>query len=203
MATDSLIAEHGWLAIAIGCFLEGETMLVVGGIAAQQGAISLSSVMVAGFVGGITGDQLWFHVSRHYGPRLLERRPRLQRLAARAERFAFASRDLFIVAFRFLYGLRIAAPLVLGLTSVTTRRYTLLNLAGCVLWCVSVPTLAWYGCASLSTVTGGPVLAAVAVLGFFALVSLLRFRANRATELPDDVDLRATTTPSERSAKAQ
>ncbi len=141
MDFDQLLAHWGCYAVALGGFLEGETMLLLGGVAAEQGRLSLAGVMVAGFLGGLAGDQLWFFLARRYGRGLLERRPRWQALAQRLDQRLLRHRDLFILGFRFLYGLRIVSPILIGLGSVSVARYTLLNVIGGIAWAVSVTLL--------------------------------------------------------------
>ncbi len=145
MNLESFLATYGCLAVAMGAFLEGETMLLLGGLAAQHGQVALGAVMVAGLLGGLAGDQLYFHLGRRYGTRMLANRPRWQGLAARGEAWLGGRRDLFIFSFRFLYGMRVVSPLVIGLSTVSVARYTLLNVAAGVVWAVTI-TLVGYGC---------------------------------------------------------
>lgn len=41
MNPEQLIADYGYLAILIGTFLEGETILALGGLAARMGHLEL------------------------------------------------------------------------------------------------------------------------------------------------------------------
>lgn len=45
---------------------------------------------------------------------------------------------LFILANRFLYGLRIAGPLAVGMSAVPAGRFALLNLIGAVIWGLAI-----------------------------------------------------------------
>ena len=56
----SIIENYGYAAILIGTFLEGETILVLAGVAAHQGYLVLTWVIIAAFVGSLCGDQLFF-----------------------------------------------------------------------------------------------------------------------------------------------
>ena len=44
----------------------------------------------------------------------------------------------YILAFRFIFGLRIASPIALGVSQVPTWRFTLLNIAGAEVWATSL-----------------------------------------------------------------
>lgn len=135
---ESLVEHYGYAVLLVGTFLEGETILVIAGFAAHRGYLSLPWVMVVAFVGSLAGDQLWFHLGRRNRAGLLARRPHW---AARAERLRnlLARFDtLFVLGFRFLYGLRTITPLVLGAGGYDPRRFALLNAGGAALWSVAV-----------------------------------------------------------------
>ena len=72
---EQFIAHYGYLALFVGTFLEGETILVLGGLAAQQGLLELPWVMAAAFSGSLLGYQLAFFVGRRWGRRILARFP--------------------------------------------------------------------------------------------------------------------------------
>ena len=135
---ESLIQDYGYLAIIIGAFLEGETILVLGGIAAQQGLLNLYTVMLCAFCGSYAGDQLAFTIGRHYGAKILERKPQWKKKAdylfSKSARFL----DFWMVIFRFFYGLRNPTPWVLGAGNVSYKRFLLLNGIGAALWAILV-----------------------------------------------------------------
>ena len=112
MSLIHLIHVYGYIAILVGCFLEGETVLVLGGVAAAQGYLVLPGVMAAAFIGSLSGDQLFFHLGRRYGPGVMARKPRLRRANARLQGWMGRYETWLVLGFRFLYGLRSAAPFV-------------------------------------------------------------------------------------------
>lgn len=142
MSPDNISTAYGYLGVAVGALLEGETALLLGGLAAFHGILTISGVMVAGFVGGITGDQVYFYLGRRHGPRVLATRPRCRQLVSRVTALMQRNSDLFIFGFRFLYGLRVVSPLMIGLTAVSAGRYTVINVLGGIVWAVSITALA-------------------------------------------------------------
>jgi membrane protein DedA with SNARE-associated domain len=60
MNFETIIAQYGYFAIIIGTFLEGETILVIGGFLAHIGLLSLPLVILSAFIGSFSGDQLYF-----------------------------------------------------------------------------------------------------------------------------------------------
>ncbi|MDR1397779.1 MAG: DedA family protein [Desulfarculales bacterium] len=142
-ALENLIAEYGYLAILIGTFLEGETILVLGGIAAAQGLLDIRLVMLAAFAGSYSGDQLAFAIGRKWGTKIMARKPKWQ---AKAD-YLLSKSPIFIniwmVAFRFFYGLRNPTPWILGSgRTVTFKKFLMLNGVGALLWAIGV---AWGG----------------------------------------------------------
>jgi membrane protein DedA with SNARE-associated domain len=91
-------------------------------------------VIVAAFAGGLLGDQCLFALGRWRGPRLLARFPRLQGPAAKATQLLDRHQTLIVFGIRFMYGLRTAGPIAIGMSSVPMPRFVLLNTLGAVVW---------------------------------------------------------------------
>lgn len=64
MTIADFLSHYGYLALLIGTFLEGETILVLGGLAAHQGYLDLAGVILAAFAGSLMGDQFFFLLGR-------------------------------------------------------------------------------------------------------------------------------------------
>ena len=130
----SLIEKYGYLATFVGTLAEGESLLILSGLCAHRGYLSLLVVIAVGAVGGALGDVGFFLLGRHYGAKLLARYPRYAPAADRVrgmiERFPVAT----ILGVRFMYGLRTAGPAVIGTTSVSLPRFVALNAIGAIAW---------------------------------------------------------------------
>ena len=138
MTLQGFIESYGYLAVFVGCFLEGETVLVLAGFAAHMGYMSLPWVMATAALAGFCGDQVAFFAGRRYGPRLLAWSPRLA--AAQPVILAKLSRHANLVVFmlRFAWGLRIASPIVIGASGLPVSRFAPPNLAGAIVWAIVV-----------------------------------------------------------------
>src|SRR5215203_5002016 len=79
----ALIERYGYLATLAGTLVEGESLLILSGLAAHRGYLSLPLVVVVGAVGGAIGDIVFFLLGRHYGNDLLRRFPRFAPAADR------------------------------------------------------------------------------------------------------------------------
>jgi len=130
------IEQFGYVAVFIGCLLEGETVLVLAGFAAHMGYLSLPAVMATAAVAGFLGDEMWFFIGRRHGERMLAQFPALLKarpyVARKVERYGI--RVVFFV--RFAIGLRIASPVILGASGMPPSRFTPANAAGALVWAI-------------------------------------------------------------------
>jgi membrane protein DedA with SNARE-associated domain len=138
MDIQRLIETYGYAAIFVGTFLEGETILVLAGLAAHQGYLALSWVIAAAFLGSLCGDQLFFYLGRRHSRSVLSRRPGWQRKAAKVNALMNRVQTPMVLFFRFLYGLRTVTPFVIGTGTMPFQKFLLLNAAGALLWAVVV-----------------------------------------------------------------
>lgn len=141
-----LIAAYGYLAVFVGTFLEGETVLLLAGFAAHRGYLHLPYVLLAAFLGSLSGDQLYFFLGRRHGAALLARRPQWQVHTARVHRLLERWPGPFIFGFRFgiLYGFRTVAPFVIGMSRIPTSRFVIYNTFGAAVWAVSLGMLGYF-----------------------------------------------------------
>ena len=128
------VQSYGYAAVAAGTFLEGESVLLVAGAAAARGHLALPVVIAIAAFASFLGDQLYFWVGRRYGTALLTRYPSLQPRAARVNGLLERHHLLVILSIRFLYGLRVAGPMAIGMSRVSWPRFMLLNGLAAILW---------------------------------------------------------------------
>lgn len=140
LSLEQLVGRYGYAAVLVGTFLEGETILVIGGFMAHRGYLGLSGVILAAFLGSMAGDQLFFQLGRRHGPAVLAWRPSWAAKVQRADGLLKRYQTLIILGFRFVYGMRTATPFVLGLGTVSAVKFMLLNMASALLWASAVAT---------------------------------------------------------------
>jgi len=141
---ESLLTEYGYPVLLIGTFFEGETVMVLGGVAAHLAYLSLGWVIVCGFAGTLSGDQLYFFLGRRYGPKFLASHPDWQARSQRVYRIMDKYPVLLILGFRFLYGLRTVTPFVIGMSDISYLKFTLLNISGAGLWALVIGLAGFY-----------------------------------------------------------
>jgi membrane protein DedA with SNARE-associated domain len=134
MDLPALLHQYGYLLIFLGTFVEGETLLMLGGYFAHRGYLDLAGVIATSFVAAVCGDQLFFHLGRNHAKGLLARFPRLRDKVNQALHRVEQHQVKVVLSMRFLWGLRIALPVAMGLTSMPARKFLWLNLLSAAVW---------------------------------------------------------------------
>lgn len=183
-----LLATYGYLAIFIGCLLEGETILILGGMAAHQHVLKLLPVIGYASLAGMFGDQLLFWIGRFFGERLLPRLHKQQATIDRVTGLINQHPTVSIFSVRFLYGMRLVGPMVIGACKVSPLKFTCINLAGAVVWATLFASAGYWAGEFLEGVLGDlkpyrlPIVAGVVVL--MVAVGIARhYRAKKSVEL--------------------
>lgn len=129
-----LVQTYGYPAAFLGSMLEGETVLVLAGLAAHRGHLSLPVVWLLAAAGGACGDAIYFALGRRYGERLIARFPRFAPAADRVHRLIDRGPVISVIAVRFLYGVRMAGPMVIGTSDMSWPHFLFWNACGALLW---------------------------------------------------------------------
>jgi membrane protein DedA with SNARE-associated domain len=176
------VEDYGYLAVLVGCFIEGETVLLLAALAAQAGFLALPQVVIAAALGGFLSDQTAYLVGRHFGARLITASPHLVRLQPRIR--AHLDRHANWVAFsvRFAIGLRTALPVTIGASGLAPARFALPNALGALAWSTLVGGVG-YGAGSIvlpwieQATSYAPL--AIVVIALFLLVAYALWRFSR------------------------
>lgn len=147
----NFVASYGYFAVFLGTLLEGETILLAAGFAAHRGLLNWPLVALVAFLGATVGDQLAFLLGRWKGAVLIARFPALARRAPQVHALLERHDILLIIGVRFLYGLRLAGPIVIGSSGVSPLRFAALNMIGAALWAVLVAGAGYYFGVALQT----------------------------------------------------
>ncbi|MDZ7759825.1 MAG: DedA family protein [Desulfovermiculus sp.] len=142
MVFEELINQFGYAALSLGTILEGEAALIIGGILAKQGYLTLTWVMAVACVTTLACDQFFFFLGRTQGVKALNKWPHLKYKTHRITQLVKRHHLWMAVFFRFVYGLRSITPLTIGLCRIPPGRFLVLNIIGIMLW---VLTLSWLG----------------------------------------------------------
>lgn len=137
------IKNYGYLVVVLGTLLEGEAVLLAAGFACHQGLLDWRIVIVLAVLGATLGDQGAFLIGRWKGTQLISRFPSLYRTLPRVNTLMEKYHTPMILFVRFLYGMRIAGPLLLGMSNLPAHRFALLNVFGAVIWACVVTSIGY------------------------------------------------------------
>ncbi len=140
----NFVQDWGYVAVFLGSLIEGESVIFIAGFFAHEGILSLPKIILVSFIGTLFADQLLYHVGRHYGNHVIDRFPSLKPRADKA--FALLRRydNIFILSFRFIWGIRIISPIIIGSSGIGFKRFLILNFIAAIIWSVGSCVAAYY-----------------------------------------------------------
>ncbi|WP_431322864.1 DedA family protein [Rhizobium sp. YTU87027] len=151
---ERLIGEYGVLAVFLGAAVEGETAAFLGGVFAHRQLIPYWQVALAACLGSFAADQFFFLSGRYatkwsYIQKLLGSEP-----IARVTRFLETYPTGFILAFRFIYGIRTISPVAIGVSKVSALRFAILNAIAALIWGVLITAIGFLAGQAVEAVLG-------------------------------------------------
>jgi membrane protein DedA with SNARE-associated domain len=179
MNTSALLESHVYMAIVLGSLIEGETTVVLAGFAAHQGYAPWWAVTVLAAAVNFAWDQSLFAFGKWRGAWILERAPRLRKGVERITPLVHRHRRSVVFGVRFMYGLRTAGPIALGLAKVPWSDFLVFNALGAAVWATLFSALGYaFGNAIARLIGIAARYEALAAAGIF-LVGLAVFVGHR------------------------
>jgi membrane protein DedA with SNARE-associated domain len=183
MDLQQLVIDYGYLALFIGTFLEGETILVIAGFLAFRGYLELPWVIVSAFLGTFAGDQTFFYLGRFKGIAFLEKRPLWHSKTDKVFEMLRRHQIKVVLGFRFLYGIRNVTPFVIGASRMSPFKFFVLNFLGALVWAISVGYLGYQFGTIAEALMGKIQKYEMYILGLLVAGGLFLFwRSNRRPE---------------------
>jgi membrane protein DedA with SNARE-associated domain len=175
--------------VFLGCFLEGETSLITSAFAAHRGYLNLIVVMVIALAATHSWDWLWFTIGRRNGKRFVEKKPKLNQKVKKIDTLLEKNPVPVLLGYRFLFGFRTAVPLVIGMSSVSKRKFLTFSLINTIIWDIIFTSFGYFFGAFLKAnwkriedyefEIMGCILVSGFIIGLFLrFVSLKGFRKN-------------------------
>ena len=169
----------------VGLVAPGETAIVLGGVVAAQGDISLPVVLVVAWLAAAAGDFASFLLGRKLGRRfLLARGPSLGVTAprlVRVEQFYDRHGAKAILIGRFIGLVRAVSPFLAGASGLRTRAFLPWSLLGTALWATAFTLVGYAFHRSFASATHVLTYGALGLAVVAALV--LALRAHRTATL--------------------
>jgi len=152
---EDLIIRFGLVAIFLVACVEGDLILVLGGVTAHLGLVDLPLAIGAGAAGCLTGDLVCFAIGRSRSAAIQQSRvyravgPAVERMATRLGHWQ-------ILAARVMYGTRLATMLFWGVHRLSWEKFLSADIVGCVAW-AGLLGVVGYAASSGATVLLGEV----------------------------------------------
>ncbi len=138
LAWGSTLVFVNVLLTRLGVPVPAAPVLLFAGSAIARGALSLDYVLPAAIAGALLGDSVWFAAGRIVGPRLiaaLGRRSASLGTHVRNARTLFERHGAPLVSVsKFIPGLAIATPPLMGCSGVDPRIFVAWDTAGAAIW---------------------------------------------------------------------
>jgi membrane protein DedA with SNARE-associated domain len=181
MTLDDLISHYGLIALFVGCFFEGETVAIAGGVMAHRHLLVLWQVIAVVVSAAFLADLTAFTIGRRFSNSAVVRRilarPVLMRVMAQVEEHPRKLASLF----RFIPGMRILGPVALAQSPLPAAVFALHAAVSAVVWGVMSTVLGHAIAEVLVRVVGEekhkllPIAAALVVVGVVAHLAWRRF----------------------------
>jgi membrane protein DedA with SNARE-associated domain len=140
---EEFLYNYGYLALAIGTFLEGETAILVASSLVHSGFFKGPYTVVFGFFGSFISDWLYFIIGKLNGRYFIEKRPALKEKLKPTQKFFRTHRLQILFSYRFLYGFRVLLPLLIGMSDVRPLQFLGYSLAAGLVWASIVSTVGY------------------------------------------------------------
>lgn len=174
----------GETAVFVGFVLPGEIAVVLGGVLASRGHVSLWLLVVIVVAAAITGPVVGYEIGRRMGDRLFATGPlrRVQGGVDKARTVLKKRGGVAVLAGRFVAVVRALMPAAAGAARVRYRTFTIYNVLGGLIWGVGY-CLVGYLAGSAYTVVERQVGTglAIAIAGLIVIaVAVWAIRRHRA-----------------------
>lgn len=140
----NLFETWGYLIVFLGSIIEGESIIIPACIFSYNGHLDITKIMMIAFTGTLIADQSLYYVGRYYGRSIINRFPRFQKPSQRAFKLLHQWDYKFILSFRFIYGIRMISPIVVGAAHYPPGRYAVLNFIAAIVWTIGSCSLGYF-----------------------------------------------------------
>jgi membrane protein DedA with SNARE-associated domain len=150
---EQFISQHGLVALFFLATVEGDISLLVAGVLAHLRLLPLGGAILAGGLGNLVGDCVWFAVGHRNSDRIRASQfyravgPRIERLSRKLGAWQ-------LLVARVVYGTRNASMLFWGLSRLNTVRFLLIDGLGCFLAATGFTLLGYAVGTSTEALTG-------------------------------------------------
>ena len=174
---EAFITNYGYWAVLFGSMIEGESIILTASALAALKKLCIFKVLLITFLGTCFADQIIFILGRLFGARflnaLLRRFHSLRKPTNRALSFLKKHETLYIMSFRFIYGIRIISPFIIGTQGISFARFFVLNIISGFVWTVISCAAGYYLGTLVAAYTKNVAIVLLGVVLFSVIAGLL------------------------------
>ncbi|MEM8729756.1 MAG: DedA family protein [Pseudomonadota bacterium] len=134
MNLDNIVDTLGLPGVVLGTALEGEGVAFLAGVFVHRGVFDYEAAAFAAALGAIITDNVVFGVGRFAGKSRYAQRFLTHHRVVGLRKMMDQHQTKVVLGFRFLYGLKTVAPLMLGSSTIPWWRYALLDAVAVTVW---------------------------------------------------------------------
>ena len=131
---EAYLLSLGLIAVFLGVVLEGEFLFLTGVMFANAGHLDLPGVLIAGYLGVLTHDWMFFILGKTQGKNFFEQRPTLNKRLDKLLDPFYNNEWVFLLTYRFLIGFRMILIILFGISNVPKKKFFLVSTIGGILW---------------------------------------------------------------------
>jgi len=129
-----LLHTYGYWLMAFGALIEGETFLLVGGIAASQNILHLPGLILLAVIGSTFHDHMFYALGYFGGRPVLHKFKFLEEKSEKVLKLVDKYGIGLILILRFLYGLRTVIPVMIGISNISYFKFLIFDVIGGIIW---------------------------------------------------------------------
>ncbi|MDR0418413.1 MAG: DedA family protein [Puniceicoccales bacterium] len=129
------VKDWGYWAVFLGAIVEGEVVILTASALASYQYLSIYYVFLISFLTTVIVDQGLFWVGHRMGTEWITKKfKKVAKVRDKVFNLLHKMDALFIFSFRFIYGIRMASPLIIGSARVNPYRFALYNTLSGMAW---------------------------------------------------------------------
>jgi membrane protein DedA with SNARE-associated domain len=129
------VKDWGYWAVFFGAMVEGEVVILTASALAFYDYLSIYYVFLISFLTTVFVDQGLFWIGYRMGTEWITKKfKRVAKVRDKVFSLLHKMDALFIFSFRFIYGIRMASPLIIGSARVSPYRFALYNTLSGLTW---------------------------------------------------------------------
>ena len=171
----NFLITYRLVAIFIGAFFFGETVILAAAFLAGQGRLDLAAVFGLSFAATIISDSAWFLLGQKilaWFNRLDKYKAQSQKLIDKIAQYTGKKPFLSLLFIKFLYGIRVIAIIYLSIRKISFKTFVIYDSIGSFIWLSTIILIGWL--AGKSIISLGPNLNKVEfAVGLFIILVLV------------------------------